>query len=192
MAMADHDRIALLVMDLQPEIVDPLDAPDYLERVGRALSAARAAGVAPVFVRAAFRPGHPEVSADNRIFAWVKDSGMLVDGEPGSDIHPAVAPHPGELVVTKRRISAFAGSDLDCILRARRVEHLVLAGYATSGVVLSTLRYAADLDYRLTVLADCCIDTDPDAHRVLLENVFPSQADVADMEAWAASLSRSA
>ena len=82
------------------------------------------------------------------------------------------------MVVTKRRVSAFSGSDLEVVLRAANIDTLVLTGIATSGVVLSTLRQAADLDYRLVVLADACLDADAEMHRVLTEKVFPRQADV--------------
>ena len=87
-------------------------------------------------------------------------------------------------MVTKRRVSAFAGSDLDVLLRGLDADTLVLSGIATSGVVLSTLRQAADLDYRLVVLADCCLDADPEVHRVLTGKVFPRQADVMTVEQW--------
>jgi nicotinamidase-related amidase len=89
------------------------------------------------------------------------------------------------LAVTKRRVSAFTGSDLEVLLRARGTGHLVLAGIATSGVVLSTLRHAADLDYQLTVLADGCLDPDPEVHQVLLGKVFPRQAQVTTIADWA-------
>ena len=78
----------------------------------------------------------------------------------------------------KRRVSAFAGSDVGVILRAGQTDHLVLTGIATSGVVLSTLRQAADLDFGLAVLADGCLGSDPEVHRVLTDKVFPRQADV--------------
>jgi nicotinamidase-related amidase len=64
----------------------------------------------------------------------------------------------------------------------------VLAGVATSGVVLSTVRQAADLDYRLTVLADGCLDADPEVHRVLVEKIFPRQAEVTTVADWMANL----
>ena len=70
------------------------------------------------------------------------------------------------------------------------IDHLVLAGIATRGVVLSTLRQAADLDYRLTVLADGCLDADPEVHQVLLGKIFPRQAEVIGVAEWAASLRR--
>ncbi len=89
-------------------------------------------------------------------------------------------------MVTKRRVSAFAGSDLDLVLRGLGAGTLVLTGIATSGVALSTLRYAADQDYQLVVLADACLDPDPEVRRVLTEKVFPRQAGVRTVAEWAA------
>jgi nicotinamidase-related amidase len=65
----------------------------------------------------------------------------------------------------------------------------VVAGIATSGVVLSTVRHAADADYRLVVVEDCCADRDPEVHGVLIEKVFPRQATVMKAEAVIAELS---
>lgn len=87
-------------------------------------------------------------------------------------------------MVTKKRVSAFTGSDLDVVLRSLNVESLVLTGIATSGVVLSTLRQAADLDFEVTVLRDACADADAEVHRVLLDKVFPRQAAVLDTDEW--------
>jgi nicotinamidase-related amidase len=55
-------------------------------------------------------------------------------------------------------------------------------------VVLSTLRQAADVDYQLVVLADGCLDADPEVHRVLTGKVFPRQADVLTVDEWEAQL----
>ena len=85
---------------------------------------------------------------------------------------------PGDFIVTKKRVSAFTGSDLEVLLRAIDVKHLVLSGIATGGVVLSTLREAADKDYKITVLSDCCADIDAEVHRVLTTKIFPRQATV--------------
>jgi len=177
-------------MDVQQGIVDRFADRDegYLSRLATAIAAARAADVMVGYVTIAFRPGYPEVSDRNKSFATIAGSGRFTDGDPGMPIPAAVAPAPGEAVVIKRRVSAFAGSDLDVLLRTRRIEHLVLAGIATSGVVLSTLRQAADLDYRLTVLADGCLDADPEVHQVLLQKMFPRQAEVTTIAAWTAGL----
>jgi nicotinamidase-related amidase len=87
-----------------------------------------------------------------------------------------------------RTVSAFAGTDLDLILRANGIEMLILAGIATSGVVPSTVRHAADADYRVMVIEDCCADRDPEVHRVLIEKVFARQTTVVRAEAVVAAL----
>jgi nicotinamidase-related amidase len=180
---------ALLVMDVQRAIVDRVGGdPGLLDRLARAAPAARAAGIRVIYVQIAFRPGYPEVSPSNRSFGAISRSGGFVEGDEGMAIHPAVAPGPDDLLVTKRRVSAFAGSDLEVVLRAGAIRELVLTGIATSGVVLSTLRAAADLDFGLTVLADGCADGDAEVHRVLVEKVFPRQAEVVDVEQWVGRL----
>jgi nicotinamidase-related amidase len=179
------DATVLLVMDVQRGVVERFaDDPGYLQRLSRAVTAARDAGVRVIFVRVAFRPGHPEISSRNRAFSAGAAAGRLDEGSEATQIHPAVGPLAEDLVVTKRRVSAFTGSDLEVLLRSLGAGTLVLAGIATSGVVLSTLRQAADLDYQLVVLADACLDRDPEVHRVLTEKVFPRQADVLTVEQW--------
>ena len=180
---------ALLIMDVQQGIVDRFASDEgYLTRVAGAATAARDAGIRVIYVTVGFRPGYPEVSDRNKSFGAIAGTGRFTEDDPGRAIPAAVAPEPGDVVVTKLRVSAFAGSDLEVVLRAGNTELLVLAGIATSGVVLSTLRQAADLDYRLTVLADGCLDADPEVHRVLLGKVFPRQAEVTTIAEWAASL----
>jgi nicotinamidase-related amidase len=175
-------------MDLQRNIVERFPSPEVLSHAAAAADAARAAGVPVVYVRVAFREGAPEIATSNRRFAASKARPGGGEDAPEVQIADAVAPHPGEPVVVKRRVSAFAGSDLDALLRALRAERLVLAGIATSGVVLSTFLEAADLDFELVVLSDACADADPEVHRVLLEKVFPKAADVMSAAEWAASL----
>jgi nicotinamidase-related amidase len=181
---------ALLIMDVQQGVVERLSQPGLLDRMTEALAAAREARLPVVFVRLAFRPGIPEISAANRTFSALAGTAEDRFGEssPATQIHPAVAPRPGEAIVVKKRVSAFTGSDLEVLLRSLNVTHLVLTGIATSGVVLSTLREAADRDYRLTVLADACADADEEVHRVLLGKVFPRQAAVRSVGQWAADL----
>ena len=185
------DRTVLLVMDVQRGIVERFaEDPGYLQRLAGAITAARGAGAPVVYVVIGFRPGHPEISARNRTFSALAARGGFTEGDPAAEIHPAVAPGPVDLVVTKRRVSAFTGSDLEVVLRGLGAGTLVLTGIATSGVVLSTLRQAADLDYGLTVLADACLDADPEVHRVLTEKVFPRQAEVTTVGAWIEGLRR--
>jgi nicotinamidase-related amidase len=179
------EKSALLVMDVQPGILERLpDKESYLARLRATVEAARRKGVPVRFVVVGFRPGMPEVSARNQAFAAYKQQVPAFLGDP----RPVIAPEDGDVVVTKRRVSAFTGSDLEVVLRSDDVQRLVLCGISTSGVVLSTVREAADKDYRLTVLSDLCGDTDPEVHRLLTEKVFVRQADVVTSERWLGSL----
>jgi nicotinamidase-related amidase len=178
-------KTALLVMDIQEATMGRVaDSKSLLQSLKTATGAARTAGIPVIYVVVGFRKGFPEVSPDNKSFSAIKSGGMSMSTL--EDPQPAMAPQAGELVVTKRRVSAFAGSDLEVILRAGQIRHLVLTGVATSGVVLSTLREAADKDFQLTVISDCCADTDEEVHRVLLTKVFTRQADVLTAEQWIA------
>ena len=183
-------QMALLVMDVQEGIVARFaQTGDFLTRLNTVITAARAALVPVIYVQVAFRQGYPEISARNKSFSVIKQQqGSLQTTMTATEIHPAIAPQPADIVVTKRRVSAFSGSDLEVVLRAKGISHLVLCGIATSGVVLSTLREAADKDYQLTVLSDCCVDADEEVHQVLLSKVFPRQADVIPSETWSARL----
>ncbi|MET7678052.1 cysteine hydrolase family protein [Streptomyces seoulensis] len=176
---------ALLVMDVQRDVVDLADdGSGYLPRLRGAIDGARAAGIPVVYVVMGLRPGDPEVSTRSKVMANVLRAGLFTEGAPGTGIHPDIAPRAGDVVVTKRRGSAFSGSDLDLVLRARDIDSLVLTGIATSAVVLSTLWRAVDLDLGVTVLADGCLDTDPEVHRMLVERLFPQWADVLTVEEW--------
>ncbi len=179
---------ALLLMDFQNGIATREGLEPVVEAAGRALAAARSAGLPVVFVRVAFRPGYPEVSASNANFNGIAERGdAMHEDHPATQIHDSLAPLPGEPIVVKRRVGAFA-SDLSIVLSGLGATDLVLAGISTSGVVLSTVRQAADLDFRLTVLADACGDPDPEVHRVLTEKVFPRQAVVTTVDDWTETL----
>jgi nicotinamidase-related amidase len=183
----DPATTALLLMDFQQGIVERIGSPALMAVADQALTAAREAGLLVIHVRVAFRPGYPEVSPANATFSALTGSGAdYTENGPMTQVHAGFAPRDGEPVVVKRRVSAFTGSDLDVVLRSRGIRTLALAGIATSGVVLSTLRQAADLDFGLTVLSDACADTDPEVHRVLIEKVFPRQADVTTVAEWTA------
>jgi nicotinamidase-related amidase len=119
----------------------------------------------------------PELSSRNKLFAALKANPQhqqLFLGPAGA-IHPALGPEPEDIVVTKHRVSAFAGTDLEMLLRAREIDTLVMFGIATSGVVLSTLTEAFDLDYQVAVIGDCCADRDAELHEALLNKLFASR-----------------
>ncbi len=179
------NNTALLVMDMQTLILKGLpDATCLIENVEKAIGGARAKHIPVIYVRVGFRTGFPDVSLQNKSFTAAKERWVQVSMEEFLKIHPAVIPQPEEVVVTKRRISAFTGSDLEVVLRSQDIRHLILTGISTSGVVLSTIREAADKDFQITVLSDGCADADDEVHRVLTTKVFPRQADVITVAQW--------
>jgi nicotinamidase-related amidase len=178
-------QTALVLLDFQEDVLDrnlpdPAAAEALVSRTAGVLAAARSASIPVFHVVARFRPGYPEVSPRD---LWRRDihrTGRLLEGTRGAEITTALAPRPGEATVVKRRTGPFSTTDLEALLRARGVTRLVVAGVSTGGSVLSAVRTAADLDYSVVVLADCCADPDEEVHRVLCTKVFPRQAVVAD------------
>jgi len=177
----DRGRTAVLIMDYENQILGMLPEKTQaavLDNASAILKEARLVHLPIIYVVVRFRDGYPEVSRQNKRFAGLKESGRLREGTPGAEIHARVAPQPVDIVVTKRRVGAFSTTDLESILRANNISTLALFGISTSGVVLSTVRWAADMDYQLVVVSDASADMDDEVHRVLTEKVFPWQATV--------------
>lgn len=187
--ITQYQKTALLVMDVQDAVVKMLkNSSQIFEPLSSAIKTARANHIPVIYVLMKFREGYPELSPNNKTFMYYKTSTTIqFDTENGSRIHESVAPLPGDIIIEKKRTSAFTGSDLEVILRAKGINHLVVTGLITSGVVLSTVREAADKDFRLTVLSDCCADIDEEVHRILTTKVFPRQAQVRTSGEWIAS-----
>jgi nicotinamidase-related amidase len=177
----DPRHTALLVMDYQVQLVDSLsDAAALLARAAGAIAVVRRHGGQIGYVRVAFEEAdYAAIPRTNKTFTRVAAMGRDLGSEsPATAVHAQVAPEPGDIMVRKTRVGAFSTTDLDDQLRDRGITGLILAGVSTSGVVLSTIRDAADRDYQLVVLADACADPDPAVHDVLVEKIFPRQADV--------------
>ena len=171
---------AILCMDYQNDIVNNY-APkqeSMLEQASKVLDYSRQNEVLVIYVVIQFRENYPEIGSENKIFSTISKTGRFVIGTPGAQVHESVRPKENDIIVPKKRVSAFAGSDLDLILRARQIKRLALFGIATSGVVLSTLRQAADMDYECLVLGDLCTDLDEEVHQCLVGKIFTRQASV--------------
>jgi nicotinamidase-related amidase len=178
---------ALLLMDFQNAIVGilALDGPAVVSRARQAAEIARAARVSVMHVRVAFSEADYAAIPDrNKSFSALAGKRFLTDGAETAAIHDDIGLERDEAIFTKRRVGAFSTTKLATALAARGIDTLFLAGISTSGCVLSTLRDAADRDFRLFVLADCCGDPDAELHRVLTTKLFPRQADVIDLAAF--------
>ena len=156
----DREKTAVLIMDFQQRIINNVasDPQTVVQNASQALGAARQAGIPVIYV--------------------VHRGGAFQEYAPDVEIHQGVAPAPGELVITKTKPGPFSTTALDVTLRDMGKDTLVLMGVATSGCVLSAVRWATDINYKFIVLADACSDGDPEVHRVLTEKVYPRQGTV--------------
>lgn len=176
---------ALIVGDIQRGITSNFSfARQVVPPLADLLPRARAAGILVVFVRIAFRVNRADLPPGNALISSFFDAGdMFHEGAAGTTIDLPVEGQ--DVVVLKRRASAFAGTDLDLVLRARAVDTIALAGVATSAMVAATFYDAADRGYRITVLRDGCADSDPGVHDFFVDKIFPSRgADVVSCADW--------
>ena len=176
---------SILIADFYTDIMDTLPhatSRRVVQKASALQSVARDAGVMLCYCATVFRPGYPEIGERNKTFRQRKASGQSAIANPIDVIHPGVRPRDGEVVVGKHRVNALYGTGLDVALRANDIRDLVILGYATSGVVLSTVRYGADLDYNLYVVEDCCSDSDAEVHDFLINRILPRQADIVTSE----------
>ncbi len=182
----ESSTTALLVMDMQMGILGrlPQQGAEIIKKAADAIKAAREKNIPVIFVRVGFQKGMPEVSPANKSFYAFKDHLKGAQLDAFMQINPALGITEDDIIVNKKRVSAFAGSDLEMILRAKNISHLVLTGIATSGVVLSTTREAFDKDYQLTILSDACADSDEETHRFLIQKLLPKQAEVMTIDEW--------
>ncbi|WP_076382449.1 cysteine hydrolase family protein [Filimonas lacunae] len=181
----NNTNSALLVMDMQTAVLGRVtDYNNLIKGVQKAISVARLRNIPVLYITVGFRPGMPEVSTQNKVFGASKARAIQGDMGELMKIDQQIAPLENDIIITKKRMSAFTGSDLEVVLRSLGVSHLILSGVATSGVVLSTSREAADKDYLITVLSDACADYDDALHSVLVEKVLPMQAEVITVAHW--------
>ena len=160
----DREKAAVLIMDFQQRIVNNVasDPDGVVGKASQVLQGARQAGIPVIYV--------------------VHRGGAFQDYAPYVEIHPGVAPGAGELVITKTKPGPFSTTGLDVTLRDMGKDTLIVMGVATSGCVLSAVRWAADINYKFIVVSDACSDGDPEVHRVLTEKVYPRQGAVITAE----------
>jgi nicotinamidase-related amidase len=172
------EKTAVLSLDVQNGIIAMVAATQIaLPAISQVVGAARKAGCFLAHVGIGFEPGYPEISPAHPRFSMLKEKKLFIKGSESAQIYAPIL-QPDDLVIYKHRVSGFAGNSLQMILQAKGITTLVLFGFATSGIVLSTLRQASDLDYQCIVIKDACADGDEEVHRVLTEKVFANQATV--------------
>jgi nicotinamidase-related amidase len=180
---------ALLVVDMQRFFLDPA-SPTFtcggmaiIPTVARLIDAFRRAGRPVIFTRHVHHPDR----LDSGIMGWWWE-GMCLEGSEESQIHPELAPIPGEKVVFKHRYSAFYDTDLETVLRCLKVEDVVVTGIMTNLCCESTARDAYYRDYRVFLPADGTGSVCEEMHVASLLNLAFGFANVTTADAIAGQL----
>jgi nicotinamidase-related amidase len=165
-------KSALLVVDMQVFFLNPSSqtftcgGEAILPNVGRLIHAFRQASRPVIYTRHVHHPDH----LDSGIMGWWWE-GMCLEGSPESEVHPALAPLPGEKQVLKHRYSSFYNTDLETVLRCLKVEDLIITGVMTNLCCESTARDAYFRDYRVFFLADGTGSVSEELHLATLLNL---------------------
>jgi len=186
----DSTTTALVVIDMQRDFLEPGGFGELLgndvsllaaavEPLKEVLSAARDAGMTIIHTREGHRPDlsdcPPSKRARGGLETGIGDPGpygrILVRGEHGHDIVDELAPAPGEVVLDKPGKGSFYATDLELILRNRRITSLIVTGVTTEVCVHTTVREANDRGFECLVLADCCGSYFPEFHEVALRMI---------------------
>ena len=165
-----------LVLDMENDLIHPEalggKAPfaeqaktrGIVAKTAEAIRKARAAGVLVGYVRVAFSPDYVECPRNSPVFGGIAKAGLLKLGTWGSEVHEALAPQPGDLMVIKHRVSPFYSTTLEAQLRAQGVTRIYCSGVSTQAVVQATVRDGHDRDYEMIVLEDCCTAHSAEEH----------------------------
>lgn len=182
----DAKKTALLVMHYQTDVLKfvPSAAPTLLKSTRKLCDMARAKEVPVYFVKIQFTPGYPEISPLNKNGMMLRESGLFIN----DTIAPELGRRESEAVIVGRRINAFYDTDLHARLSAAGIDTLMLAGIESTGVVMSTVAYASDADFRLYTVKDCCYDRDPVVQEHLFSTAFDTRTHVVTLEGAAVLL----
>ncbi|MDB5645585.1 cysteine hydrolase [Methylobacterium sp.] len=181
----DPATTALVIIDMQRDFLEPGGFGESLGNdvsllqaavapIQAVLAAARAAGLLVVHTREGHKPDLSDAppaklergAPTARIGAAGPMGRILIRGEPGHGILPALAPVRGEVVIDKPGKGAFHATDLGAILGARGIATLLVCGVTTEVCVHTTIREGNDRGYRCVAIGDGCASYFPEFHRV--------------------------
>ena len=183
----DPSRTAVLVIDMQRDFLDP-GAPiatpgglDLIPRINRLTRRARALAMPVIFTQEMHRADRSDFGIELEF-----EPAHCLEGTPGMELAGALDVAPTDYrILNKRRYDAFLGTDLETLLRTRRVDNLLVAGVCTDICVASTVQHARNLDFRCYVVRDCVAGTSVERHDaalLCLSHVFGYVVSLADVE----------
>ncbi len=179
------DSRALLLLDLQNEMVDPkgkiggsglarvVEERGVLSHASAVLQAARAKSWPVVHVRLGFRADYADMLSVAPRLAKLRAEGGAILGQWGSEFPDQVAPRKDEMVVTKQCVNPFFNTGLMAWLLHKNIKQLVIGGVVTNLVVEATARAADDAGFEVVVLEDCCAAPNLAWHKFSMENMLP-------------------
>lgn len=146
----------------------------------------RAAGATVVWSMHSTQPNYASSSGPwlaARGHATYSAREIALEGSWGQQVLDELNPQPADLISKKHRYSAFAGTNLDLLLRSRRIRTVVVAGVSTNVCVEATVRAAFDLDYYVIVPEDAVASWDQRLHAATLDNVRHRMGKVVTVDA---------
>jgi nicotinamidase-related amidase len=170
-ALIERNKTAVIVIDFQVGSLGffPKEIENGLiARANQLSAAARQKGIPVVFLRF-----------------------QKAERTPDTELHPQLVVQSGDLVLAKKKSSPFSTTDLDARMKKRGIDTLVIFGVYTGGAVLSTVKWAAEMDYKMFVISDCCAERDEEVHRVLMGKVLTHKTTVLTADAFLALLGKS-
>ncbi len=197
-------KSALILLDLQNEMVDPAGKVGahglakasaergVLDNAVQALAAARAAGMAIVYVRLGFRADYADCLSQAPRIAGLKANGAAILGQWGTEFPEAIAPRDGDLIITKQCVNPFFNTGLMDWLLQNGIKRLYFGGVATNLVVEATARAADDAGFTPVVISDLCASPNAAWHAFSMDNIIPLFASVIDLKTFQSSVSQPA
>jgi nicotinamidase-related amidase len=186
----DFERTALVIIDMQRDFLEPGGFGETLgndvsqlsravKPVAAVLAAAREGGLLVIHTREGHLPdlsdAPPAKVERGAPSLRIGDPGpmgrILIRGEAGHDIVPALYPMEGEIVIDKPGKGAFYATDLGAVLSRHAIENLLVCGVTTEVCVHTTVREGNDRGYRCVVLADGCASYFPEFHEMGLKMI---------------------
>ncbi|MBC2641945.1 MULTISPECIES: cysteine hydrolase family protein [unclassified Rhodococcus (in: high G+C Gram-positive bacteria)] len=178
----DPRTTAAVAVHCQGDVVGPTGAfADFfyqqvterhvIDQVSAVLGAVRDANGTVVYTRVAWKPDFSDLEVNSPLLGIVAQSGCLKEGSELVEIVEPLKPHGDDIVLTHQRIGAFAGTNLDTILRGKGITTLLFTGVATNASVEGTARVASDLGYRVVIVEDACSAATPEAHRASIDSL---------------------
>jgi nicotinamidase-related amidase len=156
----DPRKTALIVVDMENDFVAagaPIEVPAgraMIPTLKRALEFCRSIGIPIIYTAHVHRSDGCDMGLFDDTYSAIAGRRALIDGEPGIEIYPDVAPESGEIVIKKHRYSAFYGTDLEIVLRGLGVDTVVVTGVTSENCCHATARDAMFRDFKVVFLSD--------------------------------------